>query len=53
MLHDLCGMLIRFRIHPIAVVADIEKAFLQIRLQKNQRNVTRFFWLKNIENPTP
>ncbi|MCG8044651.1 MAG: A17 family peptidase, partial [Candidatus Thiodiazotropha endolucinida] len=52
MLHDLCGMLIRFRIHPIALVADIEKAFLQISLQNNQRNATRFFWLKDIENPT-
>ena len=51
-LHDLCGMLIRFCIHPIAMVADIEKAFLQISLQRNQRNVTRFFWLKDIENPT-
>lgn len=52
MLHDLCGMLIRFRIHPIAMVADIEKAFLQISIQRNQRNVTRFFWLKDIDNPT-
>ena len=52
MLHDLCGMLIRFRIHPIAMVADIEKAFPQISLQRNQRNVTRFFWLKDIYNPT-
>ena len=52
MLHDLCRMLIRFHIHPIAMVADIEKAFLQISLQRNQQNVTRFFWLKDIENPT-
>ncbi|XP_060555434.1 uncharacterized protein LOC132716225 [Ruditapes philippinarum] len=32
MLHDLCGMLMRFRLHKIALVADIEKAFLQIGL---------------------
>ena len=32
MLHDLCGILLRFRLQNIAVVADIEKAFLQIGL---------------------
>jgi len=51
LLHDLCGMLLRFRIHPIAIVADIEKAFLQIGLQKDQREVTRFLWVKDSENP--
>ena len=51
LLHDLCGMLLRFRIHPIAIVADIEKAFLQIGLQKDQRDVTRFLWVKDSENP--
>ena len=29
-LPDLCGLLIRFRIYPIIVLADIEKAFLQV-----------------------
>ena len=42
MLHNLCGMLMRFRLHPVALVADIEKAFLQIGLQNDQRDVTRF-----------
>ncbi len=32
MLHNLCGLLMRFRIHKVALVADIEKAFLQIGL---------------------
>lgn len=44
-------MLLRFRTHKIAPVADIEKAFLQIGLQESQRDVTRFVWLKNIDNP--
>ena len=35
-LPDLCGILIRFRIYPIVVLADIEKAFLQV-------GITRFF----------
>lgn len=51
MLHDLCGMLMRFRLHKIALVSDIEKAFLQIGLQESQRDVTRFVWLKDINNP--
>ena len=47
MLKDLCGLLVRFRLHQIAVVADIEKAFLQIGLQSKQRDVTRFVWMKD------
>ena len=33
MLHDLRGLLMRFRLHTVAIVSDIEKAFLQIGLQ--------------------
>ena len=29
------------------MVADIEKAFLQIRLQDDAKDVARFFWLKD------
>ena len=35
MLNDLCGLLMRFRLRTVAIVADIEKAFLQIGLQPN------------------
>lgn len=52
LLQNLCGMLIRFRLYRIAIVADIEKAFLQVGLQPSERNVTRFLWLKDCENPT-
>ena len=47
MLNDLCGLLMRFRLRTVAVVADIEKAFLQIGLQPTERDVTRFLWLKD------
>ena len=50
LLKDLCGLLMRFRLHSVAVVADIEKAFLQIGLQEKERDVTRFLWLKNAES---
>ena len=45
---DLCGLLIRFRIYPIVVLADIEKAFLQVGIQEAERDVTRFLWLKDL-----
>jgi hypothetical protein len=48
MIQIFCGILIRFRLHKIESVAVIEKAFLQICLQTNQRDVTMFMWLKDI-----
>ena len=50
MIQNLCG--IRLRLHQIEIVADTEKAFLQIGLQKDQRDVTRSMCLKDIENTT-
>ena len=47
LLQDLTGILLRFRLNKIALVADIEKAFLQIGLQDEAKDVTRFFWLKD------
>ena len=57
MLPDLCGLLLRFRLSSIAIVGDIEKAFLSVGLQTADRDVTRFLWLKdtsttNVENNT-
>ena len=48
-LEDLCGLLLRFRCKRYGVSADIEKAFLQVGLQENDRDVTRFLWMKSIE----
>ena len=47
LLPDLCGILFRLRLHPIAVLADIEKAFLQVGIQEPDRDVTRFLWFKD------
>lgn len=36
--------LLRFRDHEIAVLADIRKAFLQIEINKKDRDLFRFLW---------
>ena len=50
-LPDLCGILLRFRLKPMAISSDVEKAFLQIGLNMPDRDVTRFLWVKDIEKP--
>ena len=49
MLRDLTGLLLRFRLFPIGVNSDIEKAFLNVSLQAKDRDVTSFLWLNNTE----
>lgn len=48
LLEDLTKLLIRFRSHRIGLTADVEKAFLQIGLQDDSKDVTRFLWIKDI-----
>ncbi|XP_006821839.1 uncharacterized protein LOC100377489 [Saccoglossus kowalevskii] len=47
LLNDLTSILLRFRANPIALTSDIEKAFLQIRLEPDERKFTKFLWLSN------
>ncbi|KAL9972922.1 hypothetical protein ACROYT_G019318 [Oculina patagonica] len=51
-LEDLCGLLMRFRLNKVALVADVEKVFHQVGLQPEDRDVTRFVWLKDATKPT-
>ncbi|XP_006817016.1 uncharacterized protein LOC102807264, partial [Saccoglossus kowalevskii] len=45
--NSLTSILIRFRSNPIAMTADIEKAFLQIQLDESDRKFTKFLWLSD------
>ena len=51
MLPDLCGILLCFRLFPIAICSDVEKAILQLSLNPSNRDVTRFLWLRDISAP--
>lgn len=53
LLRNLCGIFMRFHLNQVTIVADIEKAFLQVGLQKSDRGVTRFLWLKNYKDGYP
>ena len=47
---SLFHILVRFRSHPYALVADIEKAFHMISIKQEDRYSLRFLWLKSVEN---
>uniref|UniRef100_W6NHN5 Retrotransposon domain containing protein n=1 Tax=Haemonchus contortus TaxID=6289 RepID=W6NHN5_HAECO len=51
LLPDLVGILLRARLHRFLLIADVEKAFHQVRLQRTQRDATRFLWLKDPYKP--
>ncbi|KAI9565063.1 Pao retrotransposon peptidase family protein [Daphnia sinensis] len=42
---DLLAVLMRFRLHKIAWIADIEKAFLNIALHPDDAEAIRFLWI--------
>uniref|UniRef100_A0AC35F168 Reverse transcriptase/retrotransposon-derived protein RNase H-like domain-containing protein n=1 Tax=Panagrolaimus sp. PS1159 TaxID=55785 RepID=A0AC35F168_9BILA len=48
---DLIGMVIRFRCYPIVVAADIEKAFMMMKLAEQDRDVFRFLLPIDPEKP--
>ncbi|UYV71685.1 hypothetical protein LAZ67_9000041 [Cordylochernes scorpioides] len=48
---NLFNILLRFRTFPIAITADIEKMFRQIRLNSDDRDYHRILWRENPEDP--
>ena len=47
--NSLYDILVRFRMRPIILCGDIQKAFWQIRIRELQRNSLRFHWIKNLD----
>ncbi|XP_064462619.1 uncharacterized protein LOC135373328 [Ornithodoros turicata] len=53
---DLIPVLLRFRLHNVAITADIQKAFLQIGIKEEDRDALRFLWFSQApsqNNPHP
>ena len=41
-------LLLRFRVHKVSLVADIEKAFLMVAVAERDRDALRFLWVSDI-----
>ena len=46
-------ILLRFQSYPVALVADIEKAFLMILVDPKDQDVLRFLWVKDVHAEEP
>ncbi|XP_063872891.1 uncharacterized protein LOC135107111 [Scylla paramamosain] len=44
---NLLDVLVKFRLKPYALVADISKAFLRIVLKEENRDFMKFLWLRD------
>ena len=53
LVNSLVGVLIRFREQPVAIVADIEAMFHQVKVSDKDRDALRFLWWSdgNMEKP--
>ena len=50
---NIMDILLRFRIHWVAVIADIEKAFLMVSVSEEDRDALRFLWIHDINAQLP
>lgn len=50
--NQLWSVLVCARFHPIEIAGDIKQAFLQVRIQEEDRDTLRFHWLKDLNSQT-
>ncbi|XP_058817777.1 uncharacterized protein LOC131681087 [Topomyia yanbarensis] len=48
---DLLSIIIRFRLHPIAVVADVEKMYRMVMVQPADQRLQRILWRDSVSEP--
>ena len=46
-------ILLRFRLNQTVLVGDLEKAFLNVEIKPEERNLLRFLWVDNVDSPSP
>ena len=51
LINDLCSILFCFQVHKFGLTTDIEKTFLNVKLQEEDWDFTQFLWLSNPEDP--
>ena len=44
LLNDLLGILLRFRLHQVAFICDIQNMYYNFRVNEEHRNSLRFLW---------
>ena len=47
---EILATLLQFRLHPVGIIGDIGKAFLQFSRHRRDRDLTRFFWYRIIKD---
>ena len=50
-LNGLCFIILHFWIYNYTASTDIEKAFLHGKLHRDDKDYTRFYWLRDVSNP--
>ena len=53
MLPHIFDILIRFRCYKYVIISDIKSAFLNVRVNENDRNFMRFLWVDDIHSSSP
>ena len=48
--NQLWQVLVRARFHPVAITGDIKQAFLQVRIQEEERDALRFRWITDLKS---